>query len=68
MTRSSGEPLKNRDPEIERTFQLRKNLAKLKDEMTENIERLHETDVEINRLWAQLEANNVARNNAQANQ
>ena len=52
MTHSSGELPENCDPEIERTFHLKKNLAKLKNEMAENIERLHEADAEINRLRA----------------
>ena len=68
MTRSSNEPIENSDPEIERAFHLRKNLAKLKDEIADNIERLSKADVEITRLRAQFEANAAARNNAQANQ
>ena len=64
MTRSSGELPENCDPEIERTFHLRKNLAKLRKEMADNIERLHEEDAKINRLWAQLEANNIDRGSA----
>ena len=64
MTWSSGELPKNWDPEIERTFHLRKNLAKLKKEMADNIKRLHEADAEINRLRAQLAANNIARGDA----
>ena len=68
MSRSSDELLENCDPEIERIFHLKKNLANLKKEMDDNIERLHEANAEINRLWTQLEANNVVRGNAQANQ
>ena len=47
---------------------MRENLAKIKDEMADNIERLCKANAKINRLRSHLEDNNVARDNAQAKQ
>ena len=68
MTRSNSKPLEIPDQEIERTFHIRRNLAKLKSEMAENADRLREAETEIARLRAQIAENAAVRHEAQVNQ